>query len=151
MTTVPPVGMAEEVIEQENLDAVEATTGKRRRRRRIDPTRTAASPLATVVAILIATVWTVPTLGLLITSFRPQIDITRSGWWTIFTNPSFTLSNYQQALSGSGSSSPSKWPLPLRSRNTCASTDDVPVPERESARQRRSTRCSEVKIFTPIS
>ena len=33
MTTVPPVGMAEEVIEQENLDAVEATTGKRRRRR----------------------------------------------------------------------------------------------------------------------
>lgn len=95
--TVPvvPVGTVEPV-KQETA---------RRRRRRPDATRAVSSPLATVVAILIATLWTVPTLGLLITSFRPQLDITRSGWWTVFTNPSFTLDNYSKALSGSGSAS----------------------------------------------
>lgn len=67
--------------------------------------RTVSSPVASVVAIVIATLWTVPTVGLLITSFRPQLDITRSGWWTIFGNPNFTLDNYARALSGSGSSS----------------------------------------------
>lgn len=68
-------------------------------------TKAVTSPIMTAVAILIATIWTVPTIGLLITSFRPQLDITRSGWWTIFQNPSFTLSNYAHALSGSGSAS----------------------------------------------
>jgi alpha-glucoside transport system permease protein len=33
-----------------------------------------------------------------VTSFRPEIDIRTSGWWTIFSNPEFTLSNYQSAL-----------------------------------------------------
>ena len=41
------------------------------------------------------------------TSFRPEIDIRRSGWWTvipgIFTGETeFTLDNYDQALYGSG-------------------------------------------------
>ncbi|WP_341729258.1 carbohydrate ABC transporter permease [Brooklawnia sp.] len=76
-----------------------------KRKRRHDPTRAVTSPWATAVAILIATIWTVPTIGLLITSFRPQADITRSGWWTVVSDPSFTLDNYVKALSGSGSSS----------------------------------------------
>ena len=76
-----------------------------KRKRRHDPTRATTSPLATAIAILIATVWTVPTIGLLITSFRPQADITRSGWWTVISSPDFTLENYVRALSGSGSSS----------------------------------------------
>lgn len=92
---VVPVGTVEPVKQET----------RRRRKRRPDATRAVSSPLATVVAILIATLWTVPTLGLLITSFRPQLDITRSGWWTVFTNPSFTLDNYSKALSGSGSAS----------------------------------------------
>ncbi|GAA2182324.1 carbohydrate ABC transporter permease [Brooklawnia cerclae] len=85
--------------------APELSSGARRRRGNGAATRTTSSPLATVVAILIATVWTVPTIGLLITSFRPQRDISTSGWWTVFANPDFTLDNYAQALSGSGSSS----------------------------------------------
>ncbi len=93
---VVPVGLVEQV---------EAETSPRRRRKKLDPTRAVSSPWATVVAIVIATVWTVPTVGLLITSFRTQADITRSGWWTIFSNPDFTLDNYAQALSGSGSAS----------------------------------------------
>lgn len=53
---------------------------------------------ATLLAALIAILWTIPTLGLLITSFRPQADIRRSGWWTVWQDPQFTLRNYEQAL-----------------------------------------------------
>ena len=60
------------------------------------------SPLATVIAVAIAFLWTIPTLGLLITSFRPGADSATSGWWTVFTNPDFTLGNYQDALTSGG-------------------------------------------------
>jgi alpha-glucoside transport system permease protein len=60
-----------------------------------------SSPWASGIAIVIAILWTVPTLGLFITSFRPEASIVTSGWWTWFTNPEFTLSNYQQTLFGS--------------------------------------------------
>ncbi|MGY1847940.1 MULTISPECIES: carbohydrate ABC transporter permease [unclassified Blastococcus] len=59
-----------------------------------------SSPAASIIAIVIAVLWTVPTLGLLITSFRPEIDIRRSGWWTAFSNPEFTLDNYNEVLYG---------------------------------------------------
>jgi alpha-glucoside transport system permease protein len=54
----------------------------------------------TVLFLII--VWTVPTLGLFITSFRSKDAIFDSGWWTVFTNPqgAFTLDNYQQVLFG---------------------------------------------------
>jgi len=54
---------------------------------------------ASLVAILIAVLWTTPTLGLLVTSFRTQKDINTSGWWTALSNPGgFTFENYRQAL-----------------------------------------------------
>ncbi len=62
------------------------------------------SRLASFVAVVIAVLWTVPTAGLLITSFRKPLDINTSGWWTAFTNPSFTLDNYKTVL-GEGTSS----------------------------------------------
>jgi alpha-glucoside transport system permease protein len=47
----------------------------------------------------VALVWLVPTIGLLITSFRPRSDIQSSGWWTIFGgNVDFTVENYSQVL-----------------------------------------------------
>ncbi|SKC56216.1 carbohydrate ABC transporter permease [Krasilnikoviella flava] len=60
-----------------------------------------SSPWASAIAIIIAILWTIPSLGLLITSFRPQEDIRRTGWWTVFTgNASFTMDNYNEALYG---------------------------------------------------
>jgi alpha-glucoside transport system permease protein len=56
------------------------------------------SPWASLAAIVIATLWTVPTAGLLISSFRPAEDVHDSGWWTIFTDPNFTLDNYNAVL-----------------------------------------------------
>ena len=57
-----------------------------------------SSRAASMTALIIAVLWTTPTLGLLITSFRPQLDITRSGWWNFFQDPAFTLDNYAKAL-----------------------------------------------------
>jgi alpha-glucoside transport system permease protein len=42
--------------------------------------------------------WTIPTFGLFITSLRPQAEITRSGWWQVFTKWDFTIENYQTVL-----------------------------------------------------
>ncbi|WP_434809925.1 carbohydrate ABC transporter permease [Microbacterium sp. bgisy189] len=56
------------------------------------------SPWATIAALVIAAIWTVPTFGLFLTSFRPADLINDTGWWTIFSNWGFTLDNYATAL-----------------------------------------------------
>ena len=43
--------------------------------------------------------WTIPTLGLVINSFRPAGQQLSSGWWAAFSDPRFTLDNYRNALS----------------------------------------------------
>ncbi|MBN2051078.1 MAG: carbohydrate ABC transporter permease, partial [Spirochaetales bacterium] len=40
-------------------------------------------PLVEIILIAIILVWTVPTLGVFITSFRDSRDIYGSGWWTV--------------------------------------------------------------------
>lgn len=54
--------------------------------------------IRTIVVILIAVAWLIPTLGLAVTSLRPQSDIATSGWWNIFSAPRFTLENYTNVL-----------------------------------------------------
>ncbi|MCW2614890.1 MAG: sugar transporter permease [Frankiales bacterium] len=56
------------------------------------------SRAATITAVVIAVLWTVPTAGLFISSLRPAEDIRTSGWWTFFTSPSLTLDNYDEVL-----------------------------------------------------
>ncbi len=55
-------------------------------------------PWATIASIVIAFLWTIPTLGLFISSFRPRDDIQTSGWWTFFVDPQVTLENYVDVL-----------------------------------------------------
>lgn len=74
----------------------------RKEQRQIDAKNRLSSPAASFIAVLIAIFWTIPTAGLLITSFRPQADIRRSGWWTVFLNPNFTLKNYGDTLQSNG-------------------------------------------------
>jgi alpha-glucoside transport system permease protein len=59
------------------------------------------SPWASLAAVVIAVLWTVPTVGLFISSFRPEEDVKGSGWWTFFSDPSVTLENYRSVLTGS--------------------------------------------------
>ena len=63
--------------------------------------RALSSPWASLAAIIIAVLWTIPTFGLLVTSFRPESAITTSGWWTALWNGGWTLDNYDQVLNGS--------------------------------------------------
>jgi alpha-glucoside transport system permease protein len=43
--------------------------------------------------------WTIPTLALLINSFRSRQDIVNSGWWSAFQHPlDFTIQNYTDVL-----------------------------------------------------
>ena len=48
--------------------------------------------------VIITLIWLVPSVGLLITSFRPKGDILSSGWWTILAHPNLTLANYDTVL-----------------------------------------------------
>jgi len=51
--------------------------------------------------LLLCIIWTVPTFGLLVSSFRPRDEVNSSGWWTAVQNPTeLTLDNYRQVLLG---------------------------------------------------
>jgi alpha-glucoside transport system permease protein len=92
MTTVVPQGAVAEALRDRPMSAPAAAK------------QSLTSPWASIAALVIALLWTVPTAGLLISSFRPETDQKTTGWWHIFTNPSFTLDNYRQVLSGAGTS-----------------------------------------------
>jgi alpha-glucoside transport system permease protein len=62
------------------------------------------SPWASLAALIIAVVWTIPTFGLAVTSFRPESEIRTSGWWTFFTDPQISFKNYQTVLAAEGQS-----------------------------------------------
>jgi alpha-glucoside transport system permease protein len=55
------------------------------------------NPVASAFALVIGIIWTVPTAGLLIQSFRTKHGQDSSGWWT-FSH--LTWSNYKDILSG---------------------------------------------------
>lgn len=78
----------------------------RAEQRAIDTKNRLTSPWASAIAIALAIIWTIPSIGLLVTSFRDPVDIRRSGWWNVFSDlfggqSGLTLDNYQQALFGS--------------------------------------------------
>ncbi len=52
--------------------------------------------IVTMVALVV--LWTIPTLGLLVTSLRPREDAASSGWWTALWNGGWTFDNYRGVL-----------------------------------------------------
>jgi alpha-glucoside transport system permease protein len=90
-TTTPPVPAAPPV--ERKLT--------RAQRRAAEAKTKLTSPWATGIAIVIAILWTIPTFGLLLSSFRPEQEIRTTGWWTYFANPGLTLDNYEEVLFGS--------------------------------------------------
>ncbi|OQD55596.1 sugar ABC transporter permease [Streptomyces phaeoluteigriseus] len=52
-----------------------------------------------VFLILVGLFWLVPTIGLLISSLRSPEDMSASGWWKVFAEPSqLTVDSYQKLL-----------------------------------------------------
>ena len=92
-TTTPPATLGVPAV----IDRPATTAGRVRKRLN--------TRLATLISIVIAVIWTVPTFGLFISSLRPEQQIKTTGWWTFFSHPQFTLENYQEVLFGGGSSS----------------------------------------------
>lgn len=89
MSNVTEQGALTEIVEKPRPESVSSSAR-----------RALSSPFASLAAIVIAVMWTIPTLGLFVTSFREEGDINDSGWWTGLTGP-FTLDNYDQVLFGS--------------------------------------------------
>ncbi|MGZ6545772.1 MAG: carbohydrate ABC transporter permease [Actinomycetota bacterium] len=59
-----------------------------------------------ITILVVVLLWSIPTLGVLITSFRPEALVTTSGWWTALAHPfqaaEWTIENYRLALSQGG-------------------------------------------------
>ncbi len=61
--------------------------------------------LVRICVFVLVVAWTVPTLGLLVSSFRPGSQIALSGWWSALAQPfrsEWTLDNYARVLSEDG-------------------------------------------------
>src|SRR5436190_502866 len=59
--------------------------------------------LFTALVIIIGLLWSIPTFGLFVSSFRPGALIKTTGWWTGLVPPwNFTIENYEQVLSAQG-------------------------------------------------
>ncbi len=54
--------------------------------------KTLSSLLVNGILVVICILWFIPTLGVLITSFRNSEDIFRSGWWTVFPHRGYVES-----------------------------------------------------------
>jgi alpha-glucoside transport system permease protein len=77
------------------------------RRRGLAPGEVRTGGWVTRIAILaIVVLWLIPTLGVLVTSFRPEALTDSSGWWTTLAHPfraaEWTIENYRTALDAQG-------------------------------------------------
>jgi alpha-glucoside transport system permease protein len=59
-----------------------------------------------ITILVIVLLWSIPTLGVLITSFRTEDAVNTTGWWTVFAHPfeaaQWTIENYSEALDAGG-------------------------------------------------
>lgn len=57
--------------------------------------------IITIALVVFCVLWTLPTVGILVTSFRTPDAASSTGWWKAFSNfKDFTLDNYNQVLFG---------------------------------------------------
>jgi alpha-glucoside transport system permease protein len=59
-----------------------------------------------ITVLVVIIIWLIPTMGVLITSFRPEALVDSTGWWTVLGHPwrtsEWTLQNYRDALDAQG-------------------------------------------------
>lgn len=56
--------------------------------------------------IIVSFIWTLPSIGLLISSFRSPDEVVKTGWWTVFEHPfnftQYQLTNYINVINAEG-------------------------------------------------
>jgi alpha-glucoside transport system permease protein len=59
-----------------------------------------------ITILVVVVIWLIPTLGVLVTSFRPEALSDQTGWWDSLLHPfrsgEWTLENYREALDAGG-------------------------------------------------
>jgi alpha-glucoside transport system permease protein len=92
-TPTPPQAVGSQEKPETDQRAMKGSEGRQR-----------THPAAAVALVIVCVLWTIPTVGLLISSFRDRTDIASSGWWTVLLNPaevgSWTLDHYVRVLEG---------------------------------------------------
>jgi len=68
--------------------------------------KVASSLVVNVVLIVICLIWFIPTLGILITSFRQSQDIFTTGWWTVFPHQEYVPSGTIKLPAGTDTNVP---------------------------------------------
>jgi alpha-glucoside transport system permease protein len=101
MSTTPAPGLAAAATTVPDEDKA---TDTRRQDSGRSPGR--ASAIVKIALIVICLLWTIPTFGLLVSSFRDEEAVADSGWWTVFASPlefsQWTLQNYSDVLFDGG-------------------------------------------------
>jgi alpha-glucoside transport system permease protein len=96
-TQMPPSGLEATEPKAQSRVALRGTQPKEASR---------AGWLVRLALLAICLFWTVPTIGLLVSSFRSRDAVQTSGWWSVFASPldftQWTLANYDQVLFQSG-------------------------------------------------
>ncbi len=89
---------------KEPLGGVEVAKGAKGTTRRIGSGR--GQVIVRAVLTVICLLWTIPTIGLLVSSFRSPDAVGISGWWTVLASPldftQWTLQNYSEVLFTNG-------------------------------------------------
>ncbi len=83
--------------------------------------------IPTALVWLVVLVWTIPTAGLLVNSFREPLEQRRTGWWTVVQDPAFTLDAYQRALTDASGGSLSMWDYFLNSMAITIPATLIPI------------------------
>ncbi|MPY98796.1 MAG: ABC transporter permease subunit [Actinophytocola sp.] len=92
-TTTPPLAPDTEVSEP-----AKPSGGK--------PRRGIGTIIVRVALLVMVLVWTIPTIGLLVTSGREPTVVSNSGWWSVLSSPldftQWTAQNYDEVLTAQG-------------------------------------------------
>lgn len=104
MSTVNPHADSDAMVTLPQAEAqAQMTSKKRAPRRKPGILRIFNSSIVSIIVIIISLLWSIPTLGIFVTSFRAAPLIQQSGWWSSLVPAwNFTLTNYQQVLQTQG-------------------------------------------------
>jgi len=80
-----------------------------------------------ITVAVVCVVWTIPTLGILVSSFRPEDDVRSSGWWAAIADWSFTLENYRSVLEGGSAQTGGMWTAFLNSLTITIPATVIPI------------------------